>query len=57
MVQPEKIMKLSTKKARMHKKMKVKDETPGALIEKMNKEKTTLPSPATKLGVAIRGLI
>lgn len=45
--------KLQKKKARLHKKLKVKDEEPGALISKTNK----LPKPNTKLGLAIRGLI
>lgn len=46
-------MKLATKKARMHKKLRVKDQQPGALIKKAN----TLPKPNTKIGLAIRGLI
>ncbi len=46
-------MKLATKKAKLHKKLRVKDQKPGALIRKMN----SLPSPHTKVGLAIRGLI
>jgi hypothetical protein len=49
----EKIMKLTTKKAKLHKKMRVKDQTPGSLIKKAN----SLPKANTRLGVAIRGLI
>ncbi len=45
--------KLQRKKAKLHKKLRVKDQEPGALIKKMN----TLPSPHTKVGLAIRGLI
>ncbi len=54
-------MKLAKRKARLHKKMRVADETPGALIRAVNnsidRTKTTLPSPHTKVGLAIRGLI
>jgi len=54
-------MKLATKKAKLHKKLRVKDQTPGALIRKVNdsidRTKTKLPPPTTQLGVAWRGLI
>ena len=45
--------KLSKKKARLKKKLKVSDDTPGALIAKAN----TLPKPGTQQGLAARGLI
>ena len=46
-------MKLETRKAKLHKKLKVKNQEPGALIRKVNE----LPKPNTKIGLAIRGLI
>ncbi len=52
-------MRLTIKKKRLHKKLHVKDEQPGALITKMNSQKSSkgLPGPTTQLGVAWRGLI
>ncbi len=51
--------KLQRKKAKLHKKMRVKDETPGALITKANTQKSIkgLPTANTELGVAWRGLV
>lgn len=47
------LKKLKRQKTELHKKLRVKDERPGALIERMNR----LPKPKTKLGIAVRGLI
>jgi len=45
--------KLQIKKYKMHRKLKVKDQTPGSLIKKAN----SLPKSNTKVGLAMRGLI
>lgn len=52
-------MKLAKRKEKLHKKMRVKDTTPGALIRRANTLKTSkeLPSPHTLRGLGIRGLI
>ncbi len=51
--------KLQKTKAKLHKKLRVSDQTPGSLIREANTKKSTkgLPGPHTTLGVAWRGLI